>query len=412
MIEVAGRNLSSVEFSAGQSIFREGDTGQCGYIIEAGKVEITVDSHRGSNLVAVLSKGDIFGEMAIIGDTTRSATAKCVEDCVLFEVSKQQLKDRVENSDPIVRMLLKVLTARLRLEIQSTEKKIREVNRKLRGLGVPDTEIAKTNHAQDQSAIDKIKIESLLFNAVQNNELELHYQPIVRLSSQKTIGFEGLLRWNNPQLGTVRPDIFIGISEETDLIHSIGRWVLERGIRDFKALKQIVPGLKYVSLNVSGRQLDDEGFFDVLSHAIRKNKIDPDCINLELTETTLSERVQVPDWIRDCRKMGVQIGMDDFGTGYSSLGNLGQYEIDRLKLDRAFLNRMLSDKRSLTILRSVVKMSQELGLAVIAEGIEQADQAKILVEMGCTYGQGFYFDRPQSLETIQQRSRSKKKKAA
>lgn len=397
------RSLTSKKYLAGEYVFHEGDLGDCGYIVEEGKIEISVNRDDRRIVIAVLEKGEIFGEMAIIDGSARSATARCTEPAVVSVVSKGQLRDRINKADPVVRLLLKVLIQRLRNDLESLEATQAEVHRKLNDL-IEHPPAGSEMDSDSKNAIDRIKIESELSGALENGELRMYYQPIVDIKTGHVAGFEALLRWFHPELGQINPGTFITLAEETDLIVPIGRWVLHRAIADLATLQMshsISSGNSkplFMSVNISGRQLSDPTFFDELDIALKRGAISPKCIKLEITETALVEDEIAYEWIEKVSKRGLSISLDDFGTGYSSLSYLSQFNIDCLKLDKSFLDQILTDKKSLIIARSIIEMASGLKIPVVAEGIENEKQAKLLKGMACTYGQGYLFARPMPLE--------------
>lgn len=412
--------LSVRNYNEKELIFREGESADYSYIIESGRVEICIIRGDQKKVLAVLEKGEIFGEMAIIDGTTRSATAICLEPCTLCVVSKEQLRDRVEKADPVVRMLLKVIMDRLRIELLSAENVLKQVNEQVLEFVKKHSENQVTSRDQTD-ALEKIRLESQLLGAVESNQFELHYQPIVEILTEDLVGYEALLRWNHPKLGSVRPDHFIALAEETDLIIPIGSWVIQQAALDLKLLKsherfkETHPHLSYISVNISGRQLIYPKFFEELETSLKKASISASELNLEVTESTLVEYRDANTWIDECKKRGLTISLDDFGTGYSSLSYLNKMKnIDSIKLDREFVRNVLSDKRNLIIARSIINMARELDLKIIAEGIETKKQNRALNSLSCPFGQGYLYGKPRPLKDIlaDLPQKKEKKKAA
>jgi diguanylate cyclase (GGDEF)-like protein/PAS domain S-box-containing protein len=250
-------------------------------------------------------------------------------------------------------------------------------------------------------ALARLEIETDLRRALDRDELVLHYQPIVELASGETTGFEALVRWNHPQKGLIYPAEFIPIAEETGMILPIGAWVLERACGQMQEWIERFPesaGLT-ISVNVSARQLTRSGWADSVVAALRRTGLAPGNLALELTETVLMEtRGSSTGALEHLHRHGVRIHLDDFGTGYSSLGYLHELPIDALKIDRSFVARLGEPGESAEIIRTMMTLAGNLGIDVIAEGIETIEQAERLIGLGCTMGQGYHYARPADVE--------------
>jgi EAL domain-containing protein (putative c-di-GMP-specific phosphodiesterase class I) len=379
-------------FERGDVIFREREKATCAYVIESGLVEISTRVGGEPRVLATLGPGEMFGEMAALDGTERSATAVALKDTELTLIVHEQLRSRVESAEPILRLLLRVILNRFRHE--------QTLFRRLDGF-VPSAVDVATEVQISKLAIDKIKLESELRGALARNELELHYQPIVRLSSGRAEGFEALLRWNHPEMGTIPPEKFIGLAEETALIVPIGRWVLERACRDLVRLRQQLNRWPMMSVNVSGRQFAEPAFLPELASIIREKAADPRALKLEITESVLMDYRSLPlGWLDSAKELGVRIALDDFGTGFSSLSYLASFPIDTLKIDRSFVHAMKRDPRSLKIVRAINQLAHTIGLDVVAEGIEEREQLQELTRMGCELGQGFLFSKALPFEEL------------
>jgi EAL domain-containing protein (putative c-di-GMP-specific phosphodiesterase class I) len=372
-------------FASGQVIFHERERASYAYVIESGRVEISTLVGGEHKVLTTLGPGEMFGEMAALDGTERSATATALVDTELMLIVHDQLRSRVEAAEPVLRLLLRVILNRFRHE-QSLFRHI--------GVGGVEAFEAKSEAEASKRAIDKIKLETELRGALAREELELHYQPIVRLVDGATAGFEALLRWHHPELGTIPPDQFIGLAEETALIVPIGRLVLERALRDLVRFEARLGHKLMMSVNVSGRQFSEPSFIFELSSVLRMTGADPRSLKLEITEGVLMDYRTLPlGWIERCKKLGASIALDDFGTGFSSLSYLASFPIDTLKIDRSFVKAMCRDPRSLKIVRAINQLAHGIGLDVVAEGIEEEEQLNELSTMGCELGQGFLFSR-------------------
>lgn len=404
-------------FEKGEVIFKEGEIGDCAYLIDSGRVEIQVAGIDGDiTPVAILGVGDIFGEMAIIDSGERSATAVALDHCELVEVSKAQLNERIEDADPIVRFLLSILLNRLRETLKDSSDPTRT---NLPSEALSTNIINLSDYKTNADVVEKIKLEKSLKNALDENEFRIHYQPIVDIRTNEVAGFEALMRWNNPDRGIVRPDLFMGIAEETSLIVPIGHWIVKKTFRDFAKLKQNLKAegayhrKLFLSINVAAKQFNDPNLFNVISETAKYYSIKPNEIKLEITERVLLAGAFVFDWIARARKEGYSVALDDFGTGYSSLSYLANLEVNNLKIDKSFVEKMITDSKSKSIVRSLLQMAKDLNLTVIAEGVETQEEWDILRKFGCTFIQGYYFSKPLPMsEIFFMLAGTKKKKAA
>ncbi|MCB2015317.1 MAG: EAL domain-containing protein [Sphingobium sp.] len=242
----------------------------------------------------------------------------------------------------------------------------------------------------DESQRFRQAIEEGLRNAIEGNELTLHYQPVVERDSLVTVGFEALLRWNSPEHGMVSPAIFIPIAEESNLIDELGEWVLNRALTDSLDWPDL-----FVSINFSPRQFKRANFVEWLdAHALRLN-VSPESVQIEITETAIFEDTQrAADVLREIQEKGYRIALDDFGTGYSSLFNIKNFSLNCIKIDKSFIEGLGHDKHSAAIVSSIVHLARALGLHIVAEGVETDEQCQMLRLTGCSHMQGFLFGKP------------------
>ncbi len=244
------------------------------------------------------------------------------------------------------------------------------------------------------AAEQRHKLESELGHAVKNGELRLYYQPIVDLNAGRIVGAEALVRWQHPERGLVPPDDFIPIAEESDLICDLGLWVVETACQQL-ALWHAAGRNLYLSINVSVRQIPDALPASLLKETIARYGIPASSVALEITEgVMLSDIEKGINWIKELRNEGFRIYMDDFGTGYSSLSYLKRFPINVVKIDKSFIRDMNEETNDRVLVKAITAMSQALGLEVVAEGIENEGQIALLKEIGCRYGQGYYFSKP------------------
>lgn len=240
---------------------------------------------------------------------------------------------------------------------------------------------------------DTALMEAHLRRAIEFNELELHYQPQVNLKTGEIDSFEALLRWNNRKFGFVSPAQFIPLAEESGLIHSIGDWVLEVVCAQLKEWqdKQFRP--VRIAVNISPKQFQIGAFAEKAKQIIEKHGIHPSSFEVEITESALMNMKDTLSTLQKLKEIGVTISVDDFGTGYSSLSYLKQYPIDIIKIDRSFIKDIELDEKNEAIAKTIINLAHNLGMQVIAEGVEKDLQAKILKEADCHKAQGFLFSK-------------------
>ncbi|MFZ4806554.1 MAG: bifunctional diguanylate cyclase/phosphodiesterase [Hyphomicrobiaceae bacterium] len=240
----------------------------------------------------------------------------------------------------------------------------------------------------------RIEIEADLRCAVENQHLELAYQPLVCIQDGRTVGYEALLRWNHPTRGLISPVDFIPLAEETGIIGPIGLWCLEKACADIAAL----PGAGKVAVNLSPVQLHSDEVVTGVAAALARSGLHPSRLEVEITESVLLEDdEQIVSRLHRLRDMGVGVVLDDFGIGYSSLNYLRRFPFNKIKIDRVFVSEATTRPDCLAIVRSVVDLAGRLGMATTAEGIETAEHLALVREIGCTEGQGYLFGRPQSI---------------
>lgn len=247
----------------------------------------------------------------------------------------------------------------------------------------------------NKKAVELLEMENDLRYAVERNELELYYQPQFSASECKIQGVEALLRWHHPAKGLVPPGYFIPIIEDTGLIIPIGEWVLRQACKDMAQWQKDGVPVNRIAVNVSARQFKQQSFIDLVRDVIEETKIDPNTLELELTESLLIDDLELTlEVLSSLRKMGVRMAIDDFGTGYSSLNYLKQFPVDTLKIDQSFIRNLPDNKDDAQITRTIISMAHNLGLGVIAEGVETKEQLEFLQQTKCEEVQGYFFSRP------------------
>jgi diguanylate cyclase (GGDEF)-like protein len=259
------------------------------------------------------------------------------------------------------------------------------------------------DHGMHARAVSRLQLESDLRQAIERNEFCVYYQPIVSLQTGRLAGFEALVRWNHPRRGLVSPADFIPVAEETGLIVPIGQWVLNEACAQVRQWQIDSPSHRSLSLsvNLSARQVAQPDLLIRIKEALEASKLNAHCLKLEITESVVMENAEAAaQMFKQLRSLGVQLSIDDFGTGYSSLSYLHRFPLNYLKIDRSFVSRLTTDNDN-AIVRTISTLARNLGMEVIAEGIETEEQFQQLKMLGCEYGQGFLFSRPVGNESVE-----------
>ncbi len=248
-------------------------------------------------------------------------------------------------------------------------------------------------------AVALLTLENDLRRAVERREFLVYYQPIIALDTNRITGFEALLRWPHAERGFVAPDEFIPLAEETGLIFEIGRWVLGEACRQMCHLQKLVPQPLTISVNLSSRQFSQPNLIEQIKQTLAETGLDPRSLLLEITESVVMENAETAaTMLKQLRALGVQLSIDDFGTGYSSLSYLHRFPVSMLKIDRTFIGRMSVGGENTEIVRTIITLANNLGMQVVAEGVETEAQLAHLRKLNCAYGQGYLFSRPVAAE--------------
>ena len=250
---------------------------------------------------------------------------------------------------------------------------------------------------------ERLKLEDDLRQALERDELELYYQPLVDLDERRIVAVEALVRWRHPRQGVVLPGEFMTVAEESGLIVPLGRWVLREACRQLaRWTADPAIDLPCLTVNLSGRQLAEASLPDELAAILRQTGVPPERLGLELTESVLMQETSSPTAVlQDLKGLGVRLMLDDFGTGYSSLNHVKRFPIEAIKVDREFVNGVAEDEGDRHILRAIVSMASAMDVAVIAEGVETREQARWLRHLGIKLVQGYAFGRPAPAATIE-----------
>lgn len=388
-------NLNRQIFAPSEIIFKEGDVGDCAYLIEEGIVEIVVTIDGREQRVNQIGKSELFGEVALLDRQPRTATARALQQVVLIPIERNLVNELLEKTDPVVRHLLLVILERYRNKRGNTQPQSSAQR-------LEQAEVTSKRNSLRGEATEKLRMANDIGRALSNGEFELYYQPICVLSSGRVAGFEALIRWRHPQEGLVSPLDFLWLAEQTGQIREIGLWTLERACRDWPVLRKATHvELPFVSVNMSPSQLTGDRFVEDVKSVISRYQIKPTELKLELTETVI---INNPDMalqlLNQLTALGSTLAIDDFGTGHSSLDTLNRYPIGTMKVDRSFTSTMLTSLDSGEIVNSSIQLAHSLNMDVVAEGIETEAVRQKLLQMGCNFGQGWLFGKPAELKNI------------
>jgi EAL domain-containing protein (putative c-di-GMP-specific phosphodiesterase class I) len=251
----------------------------------------------------------------------------------------------------------------------------------------------------NQPALKRLKLERDLRWAIEREQFRVYYQPMIELASGTIVGMEALVRWNHPRRSLVPPDEFITLAEETGLIIQIGRWVLKEACQQAREWQEQHPTDKswMISVNLSEKQLQQPQLVEEVAQVLQTTGLDPACLVLEITETTLMENIlSTTATLKRLKNLGVQLAIDDFGAGYSSLSFLKHFPVDMLKIDKSFIDGLEQDADEVAIVGGVIHIAHNLGLKVVAEGLETTEQLNQLNALRCEIGQGYHFAKPLS----------------
>lgn len=379
----------------GGTVFSQGDVADCAYIIERGRIAVSIERDGEQIVIAERGAGDLFGEMAIIDQKPRSATIVAVEDCELIRLTATQLHHRMEMADPVLRAILDVVLGRLREMLSNVTEPMPKP------LTLPAVSPGPTDRFSENKggveAIAQLRLEHELELAIKGKEFELNFQPIVSLQTGEIAGFEALIRWRHRKRGLVPPLAFIPAAEASGLIIPLSEWCIRQACASLHAFRRTLPENRdlFMAVNISGVDLQRQDFFATLKRILAETGVAPTDIKLEVTEgVLLKDTERVITTLNACRELGCSIALDDFGTGFSSMSYLSTFPIDTLKIDRSFVQALHTDHAGRNIVNAIVALGWGLDIPTVAEGIETADDAEALLALGCAYGQGYYFSRP------------------
>jgi len=368
-----------IQKRTGEVIFRERDLADYAYIIEDGWVQISVERDDSVVVLSELGPGEILGEMAVIDQSRRTATATVIEDCELTVVTPQQIQPRIRHADPVVRALLNTLLSRYRSELLLEQ-----------GIRSDGERVSQTQ----SDGVGKIRFEQELIKAIEKERLQVVYQPIQSLRREVDYGFEALVRWEHNVRGAISPIDLVSLAEETELIAPLSRYVFTAAVEDLAELRDAARRRLFVSVNVSPKETVDTEFLNQAWDICATNGCRTDDIVLELTESIMVDIEQLSDWADAAKAMGFRLSIDDFGTGNASLEYLTRLVPDMLKIDQNLIRSIIDEPRCVIAMQKVIELAGALDMQVIAEGVESAEQIRILRDLGCDMIQGYEVGHP------------------
>jgi len=385
-------------FRAGEVIMAQGEAGTCAYFIQEGRVGIVVEKEDGQVLnMGTRGPGSIIGEMAIVDNQPRSATIRSLENCRLLEITKDDFARSVRGANPIVRLISQVILMRYRDILRRSQILSNDSQ------DTQSPELLEKEYAEQINVVQAIKMANEFKVAIVSGQLRLHYQPIISINSGRVLGFEALMRWQHPERGLISPDLFIPMAEDSGLIIEASRWAVREVCELINRLDRERPDLQgvYFSVNMSATDFDEQGFLEAFNRILLDTCTSASRINLEITERLLLKQPKnVKDTLDKCRELGVGVVIDDFGIGYSSLSYLHQYPIDTLKIDMSFIHMMRRDAKVLGLVKSILSLRENMAIRIIAEGVEEAEEAALLSSLNCDIAQGYFFSRPVAKEFL------------
>lgn len=371
-----------IQLEARAYLVKQGDPASSAFLVESGCLEVLLEQPDGEQLIAVLGPGEIVGEMALVDSSPRSASVRARVASTLMPITPGQIDNRLANADPVLRLLLETVLTRFRATLDQVGGRSAHVRAR------PDTSAIKC------AALAQLAMAREFAQAIDGEEIAVHYQPIVDLADGRIVELEALARWHHLTHGPIPPSMFVPVAEANDLSAALAARVLRIVMRDLPLLTAAAEksgGPVRVAINISGQDLGKPGFIEELGALAGPMT---SSVTLELTETALVRSPAAASSLAAARALGFRVAVDDFGAGYASYGYVQTLPVDGLKIDRSFVEGMSESFTSRSIIASMVQLSTALNLETVGEGIETDGDLAALRASGCTLGQGYLFSRP------------------
>ena len=376
-------------YREGDVVFRQGETGDRAFLIERGRVRLVQSDGRNAYNHGWYEGGELLGELAPINNAPRAATAICETETEVLAFSRNYLREALKRADPLLPKMMGTLMQR-----------VRDANPDAAAPGLfdvtQDIDVLSHSHGLRESLAFEHDLERAL---ARDDEFFLAAQAILGADQQHIAGYELLLRWQHPERGLIAPGDFIPMAEERGRIGELGEWVLRQALRHATPL--VADANRFLAINLGADQLLSGDITPTVAQICGAARFDPARLRLEITESCL---VRDPDvaqkQLKSLSRLGCRLAIDDFGTGYSSLSHIHTFPFDTLKIDKSFIMRLDTDDKSRRLVVAILHMARDLGIDVVAEGVETARHAEILADMGCGYYQGFHFHRPEPVADL------------
>jgi len=383
-------------YSPGEVIFKQGDLGTSAFIIEEGRVEVSITHNGKKTVLAEYNGGDLFGEMSLIDETTRAATATALEPTKVVAIYRSIFDKALDSVHPVVSLMMHTIMYQRRQTNPSLLSKA-ETDKFYAELKKNDL---KYQHAHAET-VNLVMAESELSDAIDDSQFELYYQPITSLFNNQITGIEALIRWNHPEGDVITPAEFMPIAEKTSLIKKLGEFIIDSACQQLNKLTQELPDVYtdnpdfFVSINLSAQQFIYSDLLDQVKTSIESHKVSPTHIMFEITESILMVEPETAQRVLDdFKQQGFRIAIDDFGKGYSSMSYLHSFPIDIVKIDRSFIESMHTNATSMAVVQAIIGLAKAIDLNVIAEGVETEAQFNGAKSLGCDQAQGYYLYKP------------------
>ncbi|CAA7620641.1 Predicted signal transduction protein containing a membrane domain [Candidatus Terasakiella magnetica] len=381
--------MLSTSVAAGTMIFCEGDVADCAYLIEDGWVEIFVNRDGEHQALARLGPGEVFGELGVIDNSLRSASAIAVKPTQMITVNAERIRQTIATADPFFAELMLKLVGRFR-QVQ---------NAMIDGTGGISTCLISDLGEGDP----QLQRERDIADSIIHGEILPFLQPIVDLRDGKVLGFEALARGQSERLGILQPFSFLPLAKRTGLIRRIDLSMADHALGLCAAFGK-GPDAPFVSVNISAWHLRNNTLQDTLRRMLAQHSLPASRVCVEITETVLLDDIAAAETlVSDLRSLGVKVALDDFGSGFSSLSLLARVPVDIIKIDRSLVEGIQDSPRRRAIMEAIVSLARSLDTQVIAEGVQNASMVEVMLEIGCTMGQGYHFSAPDAADAIMTR---------